>query len=153
MSLSSMFEVAKQQTAESAVVNRGVSALSHPTANAVVDSEMVQKQWNRYARSVELEKPHLYSLMTSTTISVANFNDIVVNVLNQSQQDELKREDSELIMFLRKELGNSNLRIVCVLNTNNVVKKAYTSYEKFEEMKRQNPNIEKLQRALGLDIE
>ena len=71
---------------------------------------------------------------------------------NKLMADQLNRDKTKMISYLREQLNNYKLSLEIKINETIEKKFAYTSQEKFDKMKEINPMIEKLRQTFGLDM-
>lgn len=156
MSLNSLLKSIKSGNVDSSK-SQSISSVYGSQQNAVADSSKVQELWVRYARSIESQDTHLYSLMQQ--IPTLENGDCVVAVVSNNLQATKLRESSELIDFLRKETGVASLkfevRVVAdeTTTTQQQVPIAYTSKQKLEQMVKENSAIDMLVKRFSLDVD
>ncbi len=122
--------------------------------NEPVTQEQIQKNWIRYARSIEEENPRLYSMMYNQKPELRNGTQVVLKIKNQTQESEISKERQAIFRFLRNELRNSSLELVVEMEADDVhTDIAYTAADKFKKMVDKNPELLKLKQQFGLDIE
>ncbi|MCX6291229.1 MAG: DNA polymerase III subunit gamma/tau [Bacteroidetes bacterium] len=74
---------------------------------------------------------------------------------NPAVEKDINEIKMELMAFLRKELGNSQIQFSTVIEKNSLSseKVPYTSKEKYEHMAAKNPALNELRKQLDLDID
>ena len=92
-------------------------------------------------------------MMTSTKPTLVNGTEVHMAVSNDLMANDIRAEEHELLAFLRKELGNSKVSLVCDVNQQAVGKRAFTAAEKLDEMIQANKALGTLVVELGLDLE
>lgn len=97
-------------------------------------------------------QPSLQSVLKAEKPELINQNDIEFKVYNESQSRDLKEHSELLLMKLRTQLNNYQIKIkTTILASQNY--KAKDPNDKFEKMAQQNPNLRKLKDQLNLKIE
>lgn len=101
----------------------------------------------------ELEgQPSLKSVLRSEKPSLVNDKEVEFKFYNKAQEQDLMSHAEILLMKLRTQLNNYQIKIkTTILATENF--KADGPMEKFEQMAKKNPNLRKLKDALKLEIE
>lgn len=123
------------------------------TMNEHVSRETFMDVWKSLCDQLKEEgKMSLYSTFTRRDPELQDDLKILLTIDNQAQVEELNENSSEIHEFIRTQLKNSNLLIETVINENPEDKRAYTSAEKFEQLKEKFPDVQKLKDDLDLDI-
>ncbi|NPD46449.1 MULTISPECIES: DNA polymerase III subunit gamma/tau [unclassified Lentimicrobium] len=101
----------------------------------------------------ELEgQPSLKSVLRSEKPALINDKEIEFKFYNKAQEQDLMSHAEVLLMKLRTQLNNYQIKIkTSILATENF--KADGPMEKFEQMAKKNPNLRKLKDVLKLEIE
>ena len=109
------------------------------------------KAWNEYADNLNIEKllKNTMSLYKPTLISEALFE---VEVNSELNKEYLTSNGESLLTFLREKVKNDNLTMTIKIAKGNVIKKALTSREIFDEMVEKNPNLQNLSDEFGLEL-
>jgi DNA polymerase-3 subunit gamma/tau len=89
------------------------------------------------------------SLYKPTLISEALFE---VEVNSELNKEYLTSNGESLLTFLRGKVKNDNLTMTIKIAKENVIKKALTSREIFEEMVEKNSNLQNLSDEFGLEL-
>ena len=117
--------------------------------------EQLLEVWSAYAGKYLNENERLKYLFENHKPQLQENFVLSLSLLNESQKTQLEEIYSELLSFLKINLKNTSLSLSI-----NIVKKQhddsdvpYTEEEKFEYLKKENPNIEKLRQQLDLDFE
>ena len=81
-------------------------------------------------------------------------SDVVFEVkVNSELNKEFLTNNGEFILtFLREKVKNDDLTMTINISEENVIKKALTSREIFEEMVKENPALQKLSDEFGLEL-
>ena len=79
---------------------------------------------------------------------------IHLQIANKSQEVLIEKEKINLHEFLRNKLQHDNIEIVTkIQEKNNEERIPYTNKDKYEQMTKENPNLNKLKKELGLDFD
>lgn len=144
-SLSTVFE--EKVTAEN-VDNDLVegSAFREVTFNSFIG------KWNELAEKMKAEsRITIYTIMTANAPRLKG-NTIEIDVENGVQADQLKEGKIDLLNFLRVQLDNFALDIETFEIEQSVIRKAYTSQEKYQVMATKNPSLESLRKTFNLGL-
>ena len=79
-------------------------------------------------------------------------NQIEVDVENMVQMDVLNMAKVDLLNYLRPALHNFSLDLRGIVMEHDVVRKPYTSQEKYQAMVQKNPLLETLRKELNLGL-
>jgi DNA polymerase-3 subunit gamma/tau len=107
--------------------------------------------WNEYADNLNIEKllKNTMSLYKPTLVSEVLFE---VKVNSELNKEYLTSNGESLLTFLREKVKNDNLTMTIKIAKGNVIKKALTSREIFDEMVEKNPNLQNLSDEFGLEL-
>jgi DNA polymerase-3 subunit gamma/tau len=109
-------------------------------------------KWNTLAEKLKAEnRITLYTIMTANEPRL-NGNIIEVDVENMVQSDQLKEGKIDILNYLRVELKNFALDLTTHQLEQTVIRKAYTSQEKYQVMVEKNPALETLRKTFNLGL-
>ncbi len=119
------------------------------------DGEMLRKKWNDYADSLAKDKPRLAAALRHHAPDITDTNSIRITVENKNLKEDFENHlMPDLMEYLKNELENDRINLrIDVEKTPEGAKKPYTPEEKYEYMKKKNPEIEKMRRLFDLDLE
>jgi len=104
-------------------------------------SEMMEKKGRfNIASILRIDKPKLLE------------NTIKLTLPNSINKVELGIEKKEILDFIRKNLKNNNICIDLIVDEKIKEKLVYTDKDKYDLMKKKNPNLEKLKNSFNLSI-
>lgn len=110
------------------------------------------EKWNILAERMKSEsRITIYTIMTANPPRLKG-NRIEVDVENAIQSDQIKEGKIDILNYLRVELGNFALDLETVEVQQAVVRKAYTSQEKYQAMVIKNPTLETLRKTFNLGL-
>jgi len=119
-------------------------------------SEKFLACWKTLTDQIEAEKKEGSSIVVSAMRKhqpelSPNFK-IKLPVDNKSQLEEMQLKRTELHDYLRKKLKNGGIELEFEIERNPTKKKAYTDEEKFQEMTRKNPHLNRLRKDFGFEF-
>jgi len=146
LSLKSL-EKKEEQTAKSASVDQEASLEGNPYTEIDIValwekySEMMEEKGRfNIASILRIDKPKLLK------------DTIKLTLPNSTNKVELDIEKKEIIDYIRKNLKNNNIYIDLIVDEKIEEKLVYTDKDKYDLMKKKNPNIEKLKDSFNLSI-
>ncbi|MCA5006103.1 DNA polymerase III subunit gamma/tau [Sphingobacterium bovistauri] len=109
-------------------------------------------KWNTLAEKLKAEnRITLYTIMTANEPRL-NGNIVEVDVENMVQSEQLKEGKIDVLNYLRVELKNFSLDLITHQLEQTVIRKAYTSQEKYQVMVEKNPALETLRKTFNLGL-
>ncbi len=111
--------------------------------------------WMDFAGKLQNDRPRIYSMLKSHIPRQGDGYIINLILDNSSQLEEFnKNVKNELIAYLIKELKNSLITIIPILETKgNGKKMIYTTEERFQYLSKRNPALGRLKQEFNLDFE
>ncbi|AMR34207.1 DNA polymerase III subunit gamma/tau [Mucilaginibacter sp. PAMC 26640] len=111
--------------------------------------------WTNYGAKLKAEgkAATLYTIFTSVTPLVLSPENFEVPVNNKMQEQSFKDERPNLLNFLRSSLKNFNIEVNAKVEESVMVRKPYTSIEKFQHMAAKNPHLIELKNRFNLDFD
>lgn len=115
----------------------------------------LEKAWEAFAKSVAAKSPNLHATLTQSRPKLVDEEKSVIlfTVHSQLQQKEITDHKTELLGYLREQLGNSRISIQTEMAESFQDDTPYTPMEKFKKMAEKNPNLVKLKEQLNLEID
>lgn len=108
--------------------------------------------WNVLAEQMKAEsRITIYTIMTANLPRLKE-TIIEIDVENAVQSDQLKEGKIDILNFLRVKLHNFALDIETFQLEKNVIRKAYTSQEKYQVMAVKNPALDTLRKTFNLGL-
>jgi DNA polymerase-3 subunit gamma/tau len=118
---------------------------------AFTEQELI-KAWNTFTQNIQKQgKYNLASILSIDTPKLKGTT-IFLEFPNSTNKVELERQQYDLLSFLRKTLNNFDINLSISVNEEMEKQYAYTPKEKFEKLKKKNPNIDLLRKTFDLDI-
>ncbi|ERJ60495.1 DNA polymerase III subunit gamma/tau [Sphingobacterium paucimobilis] len=109
-------------------------------------------KWNDLAEKMKANnRITIYTIMTANPPRLKG-NVIEIDVENAIQSDQLREGKIDMLNYLRPELQNFSLDIETVQLEQAVIRKAYTSQEKYQVMASKNPALEVLRKTFNLGL-
>lgn len=122
------------------------------TEQEEISHEQFIQAWKVLATQIKKEnKINLYTLMTAVPPKLVG-NKIEVDVENMVQMDVLSTAKIDILNYLRPVLRNFSLDLHGIIMEHDVVRKPYTSQEKYQAMVQKNPLLETLRKELNLGL-
>jgi hypothetical protein len=120
-------------------------------ATAEFTAESLKQKWDEFISRLH-DRPNLQSTLSRVPRLEENFR-LVLDIDNSVQDDLINTIKPELVSWLRKELKNSRIQLITLINETEKKKIIYTDTEKYHEMVKKNPRIELLKQRFKLDFE
>lgn len=115
-------------------------------------ADQLIKSWNTYIK--KLEKKGKFNLASILSIDAPKVQETTIHLQypNATNKVEIERHQYELLGYIRKELNNFNIDLSITVNEELEKQYAYTPKEKFDKLKKKNPNLDTLRKTFDLDI-
>lgn len=115
-------------------------------------AEKAIELWNIYTEKL-IKKGHrsVASIMTADVPKVKG-NEIHCTYPNELMKDQLTREKTNLLKYIRESLNNFKVEIIIHVNEVQTKKFAYTPQERYEKLKEKNSALELFKRTFDLDL-
>ncbi len=119
------------------------------------DVELLRKKWGDYADTLAHDKPRLAAALRHHHPGMTGESTIRITVENKNLKEDFENNlKPDLMDYLRKELENDTIVLqIDVEKLPDGSKKPYTPEEKYEYMKKKNPEIEGMRKMFDLDLE
>lgn len=112
------------------------------------------KLWNAHAATIKADgKMSLFTIFISEVPKMLAPHQFEIVVENKVQENLFKTEKPALLNFLRTSLKNFTLDVNARVDEQVVVKRPYTSQEKFQHMAAKNPELLELKKKFNLDFD
>ena len=111
--------------------------------------------WTNHGAKLKAEgkSASLYNIFTSVTPRVLSPGNFEVLVSNKVQEKDFRDERPNVLNFLRTTLRNFDIEVNARVEETTVVRKPYTSLEKFQHMAAKNPQLMDLKNKFNLDFD
>nr|WP_294941394.1 DNA polymerase III subunit gamma/tau [uncultured Mucilaginibacter sp.] len=111
--------------------------------------------WTNHGAKLKAEgkSASLYNIFTSATPRVLSPGNFEVTVSNKVQEKDFRDERPNVLNFLRTTLRNFSIEVNAKVEESTVVRKPYTSLEKFQHMAAKNPQLIDLKNKFNLDFD
>ncbi len=116
--------------------------------------EELLNAWNSFAKQVKQSGQKIMASTFAMCKPKAKANEIHVDVPNATMRAELLQQQGDLMSYLQQELKHSGLVLqVNVVEQEEVqTKHLYTDREKYDQLVKTNPNLDKLRQTFDLDL-
>ncbi len=117
--------------------------------------EAMLKKWNELAEGIKARgKSSLYVALTKHQPVLKENNLILLMLDNKIQEDEIKNERQDILLFMKKQLQNKEVKLETVIKVpDEKTETAYTNKEKFKKMTEKNPDLNHLRSLFDLEID
>lgn len=115
-----------------------------------INPQRLAEVWSKLAKKKKVDgRDQLFMLMSQPY----DFKDdkITLTLTSPLQEDLINDFRTEIVQYLRKELGNKQIGISTKLVKPESKKMIYTAHEKFNYLAEKHPNLLILKERLGLD--
>jgi DNA polymerase-3 subunit gamma/tau len=111
--------------------------------------------WTNHGAKLKAEgkSASLYNIFTSVTPRVISPGNFEITVSNKVQEKDFRDERPNVLNFLRTTLKNFSIEVNAKVEESTVVRKPYTSLEKFQHMAAKNPQLIDLKNKFNLDFD
>ncbi len=112
------------------------------------------KEWNTHAANIKAQgKMNLFTIFISEVPKMLKPYIFEIVVGNKIQEDLFKSEKPDMLNYLRTTLRNFDIDVITRVDEQMVVKRPYTSQEKFQYMASKNPQLLELRKRFNLDFD
>ena len=147
MSLSSIR--AKKEMAEN--LKTIVKDVVHLASEPFTETEMLE-QWLKYAQRMEDKGYRIIASLLTINDPTLDGTTIIHELPNESSKIDFEKERPELLGYLRGKLHNHEITIEVKVNETLVLKKSYTTQDKYNRLVELNPNLELMRNIFGLEV-
>lgn len=121
--------------------------------NETVAEDRMQEIWEHRVKELFAHRPALKSTLDKQKPALIDETVIRIKLDNQAQIEIFREDSTKLLEDLRNELKNDRLTLDTPVQKIESTKKAFTSKEKYEELREINPELDDFRDQLGLDLE
>ena len=126
---------------------------SSKTYNSKFDQKSLEQSWKKFQTKISKSgRKNLESILSISNPELKENNKVEYTLTNNTSKLELNKNKNELIDFLKKDLKNDNISIEVKVNKLKEKKFIYTPTEKYDKLKKLNPNIETLRKEFKLNL-
>ena len=126
---------------------------SSGTYNSKFDQKSLEQSWKKFQTKISNSgRKNLESILSISNPELKENDKIEYTLTNNTSKLELNKNKNELIDFLKKDLKNDNISIEVKVNKLKEKKFIYTPTEKYDKLKKLNPNIETLRKEFKLNL-
>lgn len=147
----SINQFVKNEKKEEASVNEPAPSYEQP--REPFTKEALEAAWLKYANMIKQDKSYLHATLTSKKHELKDNCTIELVLDNDTAEERINEEKTDLLGFLRKELRNYDIKLVTTVNKDEAEKKLYTPQDKYRRLAEKNPAINKLRQQFDLDID
>jgi len=114
--------------------------------------EDLEKAWQQYGKTIP-EQGRITSFILNTRPVLISDTTFELTVSNILQEKELIRLQPDIVNFIQLKLRNSGIKMTLKIAAESEVQRANTPEDRYRIMADQNPALDKLKNALGLEID
>ena len=150
LSLSSL--KAKKNIESLALVKKNESE-SSSSNKAKFDVNSLLNSWKKFQElTIKKGRKNLASILSISQPQIFEENKLTYTLTNNTNKLELEKSKLELVEFLKKDLKNDSISLEINVNKLKEKKFVFTPGEKYEKLKKINPNIEILRKEFKLNL-
>ena len=123
----------------------------HLPSEVFTETEMLE-QWMKYAQRMEDKGYRIIASLLTINDPKLEGTKIIHELPNESSKIDFEKERPDLLGYLRGKLHNHDITIEARVNESIVVKKAFTSQDKYNRLREINPNLDLLRKMFDLDV-
>ncbi len=113
----------------------------------------LEKNWQEIAESLKDDGPRINSVMQNAQPKQIDDNTIQIDITAEIQKDLFAKFDEKIIRVLQRRMKNNELKFKFNLVESEVEsKRPLTDVEKYQELMKRNPVLEKLREKFNLDL-
>ncbi len=140
-------EILKTQTEEKAS-SKTTNATTQPQS---INSNTIKQLLIELADTVYKEKPRLAAILKNYPVELQG-DTIILSVVNELQQKAILKQQPKILDFLKQKTGKQ-LQFKTLIKEVKVERKPLTPKEKYEFLKKINPNLDKFAQKFDLEID
>ena len=114
--------------------------------------EELERVWQQFAETIP-KQGRMTSFILSTSPKLVSDTTFELTVSNILQEKELKRLQPDILEFMHQKLQNSSITMTLRIEEETAVQRANSPEDRYRIMADQNPALDKLKNALGLEID
>lgn len=150
LSLSSL--KAKKNIESIALMKKNESE-SSSSNKAKFDVNSLLNSWKKFQKlTIKKGRKNLASILSISQPQIFEENKLTYTLTNNTNKLELEKSKLELVEFLKKDLKNDSISLEINVNKLKEKKFVFTPGEKYEKLKKINPNIEILRKEFKLNL-
>ena len=150
LSLSSL--KAKKNIESIALMKKNESE-SSSSNKAKFDVNSLLNSWKKFQElTIKKGRKNLASILSISQPQIFEENKLTYTLTNNTNKLELEKSKLELVEFLKKDLKNDSISLEINVNKLKEKKFVFTPGEKYEKLKKINPNIEILRKEFKLNL-
>lgn len=117
------------------------------------DVNSLSNSWKKFQElTVKKGRKNLASILSISQPQIFEENKLTYTLTNNTNKLELEKSKLELVEFLKKDLKNDSISLEINVNKLKEKKFVFTPGEKYEKLKKINPNIEILRKEFKLNL-
>jgi len=138
-----------REEAESGVSDLGVTKKNGN--KPFTENELIET-WRLYASKLK-EEILLNNTMNHCTPRMLSESVFEVKVNTDINKQYLEENSLSILTFIREKLQNDDITMTIIVSEENIIKRALTTREIFDELAEENPSLLKLSEEFGLELD
>lgn len=116
-------------------------------------SASLNKLWLEFAEQIKTDQPRLYHTLITQLPVLTDDGKIMLNLNNPLQEKAIRSIQHEISSFLQAKTGRKDFELITTVPDQPDGKKVYTQEEKYNYLKKKNPDLDLFRQTLNLDLE
>lgn len=112
--------------------------------------EQLTAKWTEFLGQIS-DRPNLLSTLSNVP-ELSGGNKLILKIGNSVQEEDVRQIKPDLVAWLRKELRNSSIELVQVIEKMESVRNIFSDSEKLRMMIEKNPELMELKQRFNLDF-
>jgi hypothetical protein len=112
--------------------------------------EQLTAKWNEFLGQIA-DRPNLLSTLSNVP-ELSEGNKLILKIGNSVQEEDVRQIKPDLVAWLRKELRNSSIELVHIIEKVESVRNMFSDSEKLKMMIEKNPELMELKQRFNLDF-
>jgi DNA polymerase-3 subunit gamma/tau len=121
--------------------------------NDPFEVEELNKLWSKFTKTLGRNKQQNLASTLKTADRNLTGSQIGLELFNNVQMREVERIKPELLGFLRRELNNYEIDILCTVREQSGDERPYTPEDKFQHLMKTNPSLLDFKNELDLEVD
>ena len=149
----SLSSLKAKKNIESIVLMKKNESESSSSNKAKFDVNSLLNSWKKFQElTIKKGRKNLASILSISQPQIFEENKLTYTLTNNTNKLELEKSKLELVEFLKKDLKNDSISLEINVNKLKEKKFVFTPGEKYEKLKKINPNIEILRKEFKLNL-
>ncbi len=117
------------------------------------EERKLNELWSKFSKTLGRNKQQNLASTLKTAERNLNGSQIGLELYNNVQVREVERIKPELLGYLRRELNNYEIDIICTVREQSGDERPYTPEDKFQHLMKKNPQLLDFKNELDLEVD